>query len=252
MKKTLILAGVVLISQAATTVPKNVFTSPAERTLKKELSPNPSPLPVDNKNVNDSSATALGDNPAAESTLENKEIALPKLETEKSDGGEDKYKKIISILEQTSSFQETDELKKAEAKTLAAEEEKNFKKREAKEEIFKMLLPIPKSSIQIGESMIVYAVYREKTILESKTDLGARPNASIQQNQGVQPQNQSGGGLLDGELFGFSENDISYEAKTIELKKGDVFGEWMVEILAPNFVQYAKKSDPSQTVKKYF
>jgi hypothetical protein len=150
------------------------------------------------------------------------------------------------------------------------------KSSEKNEEILKMLLPIPKKSMTMGNKVIVFAEYRERTLSETPsatlqrqqmlTTAGAGMSLAQQMNTGGNmntgnPLYRGAGGAMnpmgmggaeeDTTLLGYTESDIEYEKKEIRLKEGSEFGNWIVHKLEPTVVTYKNKSSGEELLKYY-
>ena len=143
-----------------------------------------------------------------------------------------------------------------------------------KEEIEKMLLPIPLKSITMGRKVVIFAEYRERSLTDTPSSTisvhgnvsaapqtNSAPNADLRNqinvatNQG-NPLTRTRPGQINqpqqGEaLLGYGPNDIKYDKKIIRLEKGAKFGDWYVYKMKPDVLIY-KNSKTDEEIRKYY
>lgn len=182
--------------------------------------------------------------------------ALPPEENKNmnSSGKDDKkYDAVIRLLKTKTNVQggeAVDDPEISEFKIKQAKKEEKYKN----EEFEKTLLPIPKKSIIINDSIIVYAEYREKILAENvKPYKGS--TQETQNNSGwkndplimealAESQNQEYKSLS-------VEDSFEYDKKLIKLRVGDVFGNYVVKSLSSSVVVYQNKKT-KKYIKKFY
>lgn len=159
---------------------------------------------------------------------------------------------IEKFLKTKDSIKQAD--KKAEENSFIQKSIKNKVKYKA-EELDVIMLPVPLKSLIINDKIIVFAEYREKILLNE-----AKPSKGEQLDAFTSGTDWKTDPLLIQAMeedkypkyAGINSTDIAYDKKTIKLRVGDRFGNYLVKSLSSSVVIYQHINQKNKYIKKFY